>query len=141
MDNFCTTFNFLNYYKHFNWRIISLQHYVGFCCITTWNSLNCIYMCMCIYIYIYMCAYMHIYMYVYPISLESHSRLPFHHSRSLQSAKLGSLTYKPASCQLSILHMIVYTYQCYFFNLFFSLLPQLCPCLFPTSASPSLPCN
>ena len=46
---------------------------------------------------------------------------------SLQSARLCSLCYAAASHQLSILHMIVYTCQCYFLHSVNSLFPLLYP--------------
>lgn len=73
----------------------------------------------------------HNFIYISPPCLSSPT--PFHSYRSSQSNRLGSLYYTAASCQLSILHMIVcvctyiYMYICYFLNLSYPALPLLCP--------------
>ena len=67
-----------------------------------------------------------LYIYINLLSLLSLPLPPFHPSKLSQSARLGSLYYRPASCQLSILHMMTYRCQCYFLNLTHPLLPLLC---------------
>ena len=66
--------------------------------------------------------------YTYIPSLLSLPLLPSSHpARSSWRMGLGSLCYVATSHQLSVLHMIVYIYQCYFLHLFHSLLSSLCP--------------
>ena len=87
------------FYFIFNWRIIALQCYVGFCHITAHISHNyiycmyvCIYMCVCVCIYIYI--YIYVCMYIYPPPIEWPSYpFPTHPSRSSQNTRLGSLCY------------------------------------------------
>ena len=50
-----------------------------------------------------------------------------HHSRSSQSTKWDFLCYIATSEQLSILHLVEYTYWCYFICMYYSFLPPLCP--------------
>ena len=91
-----TTFFFI-----FNWRIIALQYFVGFCHTTTCISHE------------YMC----------PLSPEPS---PSHPSRLSQSTKLSSLC-PYSSFSLTVLHMVAYTCQCYSLNSSHALLPLLCP--------------
>ena len=51
---------------------------------------------------------------------------PSHPSRSSQSTRLGSPHHTAASYQPSISHMMVHTYQYYFLNSTYPLLPRLC---------------
>ena len=85
----------------FNWRKTALQCCVGFCCTTQ-----------AIIIHICIFTYMHIYK---RLLLEPPSLLPSHAPRSSESAE--------ASHQLSVLHMVECTCQCYFLHLPHSLLP------------------
>ena len=80
----------------FNWRIIALQCYVGFCHTTMWIG--------------------HVYTYITPCWA---SFPPHPHPSSLghHSTELCSLCYIAASYYLSILHMVMYIYQCYSLNL------------------------
>ena len=52
---------------------------------------------------------------------------PSHPSRPSQSTKLSSLCYATASHWLSILHMVVYMFQCQSLYLYHDLLPLLYP--------------
>ena len=71
----------------------------------------------------------HNYLYIdmHPFPFESPSPFPSHTSRLSQDARLCSLCHVAASHQLSVLHMIEYICQCYFFNWSFPLLPSLYP--------------
>ena len=89
----------------FNWRKIVLKCCVGFCCTTSISHKD-----------------------TYILSLLS---LPPLHPLMSQSARLDSLCYIATSQQLSILHMRVYKWQCYFFNSFHPLLPTRCPQVHP----------
>ena len=62
--------------------------------------------------------------YICPLLLETAS--PSHFSRCHKALTLGSLCHTN-SHRLSILHMIMYKFQCYFLNLSHALLPPLCP--------------
>ena len=55
------------------------------------------------------------------------SGVPLPSPRSSQSTRLSSLCYTAASRYLSVLHMIVHIYQCFFLNLSHPLLLQMCP--------------
>ena len=66
--------------------------------------------------------------YTYISSLLSQPPFPSSHpSRPSQSARLGSLCYIATSYQLSILHMVVCVYWCYFLNSSHPLPPSLYP--------------
>ena len=92
--------------KKFNWRIIALQCYVGFCYTTVQIR----------YKYTYI-----------PSLLSLPPNSTSHPSRSSQSSRLGSLCCTATSHQPSTLHKIEYICQCYFLHLSHSLPPPLCP--------------
>ena len=85
----------------FNWRIIALQCCVGFCCATMWIS----HKCTCI------------------LSLLSLPPLT-NPSKLSQSTGLSSLCYVAISHWLSVLHMVIYMFQCYSLNWSHLLLPH-----------------
>ena len=80
----------------FNWRIIALQYCVGFCHISTWISHS----------------------YTYVRSLLNLPPTPSHPSWRSQSPSLSSLSHIPNRHWLSILHMIVCRFPCYFLHSF-----------------------
>ena len=80
------------YIYFFNWRITSSQYCGGICHKSIWISPNYIYMYKK-YI-LYMCVYVCVCIYIY-IERERETLRPFHHSRSSQSTRLGSLCYTP----------------------------------------------
>ena len=65
--------------------------------------------------------------YTCPQPREPASHHTSHPSRASQSTELSSLHYTATSHQLSILHMVTYTFQCYSLNSSHPLLPLLCP--------------
>ena len=66
--------------------------------------------------------------YIYPLSLEPPSHpLPSHPSRLSQSTRLLSQCYTTTSHHLSILHMVIYIFQCCSLHSSHSLHPLLCP--------------
>ena len=69
---------------------------------------------------------------------------PFHHFRLLQSPGLSSVSHTANSHWLSILHMVVYMFPCYFLPSSHPLLPPAACAhlsLFSMSVSPLLPCK
>ena len=77
-----------------------------------------------IYVYMYMC----IYIYIYSLIFEPACPLPFHPSRSLQDARLGSLCYTTASHYLSVLFTHVRVYMSMLLSHFVLPSPSpLCP--------------
>ena len=69
---------------------------------------------------------------------------PFHHFRLLQSPGLSSVSHTANSHWLSILHMVVYMFPCYFLRSSHPLLPPAACAhlsLFSMSVSPLLPCK
>ena len=97
--------NFLKFI--FSWRKIALQCCVDFCHTTAWIS--------------------HKYTYILsPPEPSSHHPLSLS-SRSSQSPGLDSLCYIATSHWLSILHVVMYIFQCYSLSSFQPLLTPLCP--------------
>ena len=96
----------------FNWRIITLQYCAGFCHTSTWIS----------------------HRYAYVPSLPS--PFPSHPSRLVQSRYLSSLNHTANSRWPSILHMVMYMFQCYSLNSSHALFPLLCPQVCSLSVSP-----
>ena len=93
----------------FNWRMITLHCCVGFCQTPTWIS--------------------HRYTYVstlLKLPPTSHP-IPSHPSRLSQSTGLSSLHHTANSNQLSVLHMVMYIFQCYSLNSSHVLPSPLCP--------------
>ena len=98
----------LIFFLFFNWRIIALQCWVGFCLTATRISHN------------YMFEYI-------PTLLNLPPTTPHPTPKLSQNTRPGSLYYIAASHWLSILHMVVYVAQCFFLNSSHPLLPPLCP--------------
>ena len=78
---------------YFNWRMIALQYWLGFCLITTWIS--------------------HRYTYVPSLLNLPPTPTPSHSSRLSQSTSLGSLSHTANSHWLYTLHRVVYMLPCY----------------------------
>ena len=102
-----------------HWKVIALQYCLGFCHTSMWIS--------------------HRYTYVPSLLNPSPTTHPILAFRLSQSTGLSSLCHTANFDLLSILHLAVYMFLCYSFNLCYPLLHTLC--LFYTSASPLLPCK
>ena len=88
----------------FNWKVIALQYYVGFCHIIAWTSHR------------------------FPSSWTSvWPPTPSHSSRLLQSPSLSSLSHTGNSHWLSVLHIAVCIFPCYSLHLSHLLLPPPLP--------------
>ena len=84
---------------------------------------------------------LYVYMYPLPLELPSHPPHPIL-SGSSQSTALSFLCCTAASHQLTILHVIVYIYQCYSLHLSYPFLPPpMSTCPFSTPASLFTPCK
>ena len=99
----------------FNWRIIALQHCVGLCHTSTWIG----------HIHIHI----HSYTYVPPSrgAPPPPSPTPSHPSKLSENTRLSSLCHTANSHLLSILHIVMYTFPCYFLSLSHPFLPLLWP--------------
>ena len=98
----------------FNWRIIALQYCVSFCHISTWISHRHTYVPLHTYVlHTYICLSSHFPL--HPTPLGCH-----------RAPGLSSLHHIANFHWLSVLHMVMYMFQCYSFN---SSLPSptLCP--------------
>ena len=97
----------------FNWRIIALECCVGFCHTKMWTSHKRVCVCVCV---------------------PSLSNLPptpsSHPSRLSQSMTLSFLHHIANFHWLSVSHMVMFMFQCYFLSLSYPLLPPLCPQVF-----------
>ena len=67
-------------------------------------------------------------LHIYPLPLESPSKPlpPSHHSRSSQRTGLSSLCHTATPHYLSVLHTVMYIFQCHSLNSSHPLLPQVC---------------
>ena len=88
-----------------NWRIIALQCCDGFCHTSTWFS--------------------HRYIYAPPSWTSLPLPIPSHPSRLSQSTRFSSLCHTANSHWLSILHMVMYMFQCYSLYSSHPLLPSI----------------
>ena len=86
----------------FNWKIIALQCCIGLCYTITWISHRCIYV----------------------FSLLNLPPTLSHPYRLSQSTRLSSLHHTSNSHWISILHRVMYVFQCYSFNLSHPLFPH-----------------
>ena len=109
-ERFLIIQNFLKISFIFNWRIIALQYYVGFCQTLTWISPRCTYIPSLLIL----------------LSIS-------HPSRWLQSPSLSSLSHIAYSHWLFILYMVLYRCPCDSLHFCHPILPPLTLC--PQSVS------
>ena len=104
----------------FNWKIIAVQNFVGFCQISTWIS----------------------HRYSYAPSLLNHLpiSLPIPPLLVVQSSSLSSLSYTTNSHWLSIFQVVM-KFPCYSLHTSYPLLPPMSISLISMSVSPLLPCK
>ena len=103
-----------------NYGIVALQWCVSFCC--TMKSISCVCVCVCVCVS------------PFPLGALLHLPTPSHPSRSPRNTKLRSPSYRTASHQPSVLHMLMHMHQSQ--SLHLSLLAEcphdcsLCLCLY-----------